>query len=426
MLRCIQGVFGYQKSRTFTIDDISRTNKTIHIRDSKSRFDRYTLLADRTLEILTEYWFKCGRPTGILFQSSWTGDYLVRDSVNQFFRESAKRAAIQKMVDSRIYGYTCCECIDEYYDAVTGWFKRAYNWDVKKEDVLFYNGTNDAVEVALRAFAGEGVGVIITKPLYGPLVAGIKNAGCEVVTTKFEIQDGKYRFDFNDLEEKAKDPNNKVFLLCNPHNPTGRVFDEQELKTIADICRRHDVVIVCDEVHADIVRENVKFQPIAKVAGGQGIVTATAISKSFNCAGLLMTNMIIQDEALRKEYAAKAGMKMTSSFGVAAVIAAYTKCDDWLREVNLYLDKNIEWALNFLKEKMPKVKVIPPEGTYMLWMNFEDYGITPAEIRRRIYYDANVILEEGASFDDENGAYYERICLSTRFDIVKQAFEDIE
>lgn len=333
--------------------------------------------------------------------------------------------AMHKMADNNIYGYTCCECIDEYYDAVTGWFKKAYGWNVKKEEVFYYNGTNDAVEHVLRTFAGAGAGVILTKPLYGPLVSCVKNVGCMITATRLEIKDDKYRLDFEDLEEKAKDPNNKIFLLCNPHNPTGRVFDREELETIVDICRRNNVIIVSDEVHSDIIREGITFEPISKVAEGKGVITATAISKSFNCAGLLMSNIIIQDPQIRQKYVEKTGMKMTSSFGVAAVIAAYTQCDDWLSQVNQYLDKNVEWAIQFLKKKMPKVKVLAPEGTYILWMDFEAYGISHEEIRKRIYYDANVVLEDGTSFDDEKGTYFQRICLSTRLDIVKQAFERI-
>lgn len=333
--------------------------------------------------------------------------------------------ALHRVADQNIYGYTGCECGGNYFETVAAWFNRAYDWQVSPDEIVYFNGTNDAIETAVKALTKKGDGVIVSKPLYGPMVASVIKAGCKVINSSLKIHDDRYCMDFEDFEEKVKNPENKIFLLCNPHNPTGKVFEVEELQRIVDICRKNHVIIISDDVHADFVRIGKSYTPIAKVSGGDGIITMTAISKSFNCAGLIMTNVVIQDAVLREKFIHEAGFRMTTPFGIAAVIAAYTECDDWLQQINEYLDSNIEWVMNFLKQRMPKVKCIAPEGTYIIWMDFSGYQISHEEIRKRIYKQANVVLEDGISFDNENGTYFQRICVSTQLAVVKEAFTRI-
>jgi cystathionine beta-lyase len=183
---------------------------------------------------------------------------------------------------------------------------------------------------------------------------------------------------------------------------------------MARICQEKGVIMVADEIHGDLIRRDKIFTPVAKVAASQDhILTCTAINKTFNVAGLHGTNMIIPNEKLRKVFQQEQRGVMASPFTIAAVIAAYTECEEWLEEIKEYFDGTIEWVMAFLKKEMPPVKFVRPEGTYIFWMDFRAYGLSPEEIRKKIYVDANVILESGVMFDPDRGAGFERICLSS-------------
>ncbi len=334
--------------------------------------------------------------------------------------------AMHGVAEHGIYGYSL-NYKSDYNDAIISWFKRRMNWTILPEEITYIDGTVKALREIILAFTNPGDGVIIQRPIYGPFTSVINMTGRTLVNNQMISEDGYYTIDFKDLEEKAKDPNNKLILLCNPHNPVGRIWREDELKEISRICLENDVLIATDEIHGDLIRKEETFIPMATLVDNSNLITCTAVNKTFNLAGLHCTNVVIKNKELRDKFNAQAGMNMPTPFAIAALVAAYSEegSEIWLEELKEYLDGNIDFAINFLKENMPKVKVRRPEGTYVLWMDFRDYGISADEIHDRIYRKANVLLEWGAMFDPDNGDGFERICLPSPRSIIKEAFERI-
>lgn len=266
---------------------------------------------------------------------------------------------------------------------------------------------------------------MITRPVYGPFTNAIEENNRRVVNSGLINKDGYYTMNFEDMEEKAKDPQVTAFLLCSPHNPCGRVWTEEELKRLSDLCVRNNMVLISDEVHCDIVRKGVEFIPAGRVCNPQNTVVLTAINKTFNCAGLACSHAVIADKVLRGKYEKAAGFRMPSPFAIAALIAAYTEGDEWLEQVLQYIDGTIDWAVDFIHENLPKVKVNKPEGTYVLWMDFRGTGLSLKEVHDRIYNKANVVLEPGTMFGEEEGSGFERICLPSSRTVIKEAFQRI-
>ncbi|MEG0020601.1 MAG: aminotransferase class I/II-fold pyridoxal phosphate-dependent enzyme, partial [Oscillospiraceae bacterium] len=334
------------------------------------------------------------------------------------------KAEIQKVVDFNLYGYTTLHpsFSGEYFSAVTGWFKRHFNWDISPEEVIYMDGTISAVKHALLAFSKEGDGVLINRPIYTPFTKTILSTNRRVVNSALINNDGYYTIDFEDFEKKAALPDTTCFILCNPHNPTGRIWSDADLVKMYNICKKNNVVVIADEIHGDLIRNDSAFHPLATLVGKENLVSCTAANKTFNLAGLKATNVIIQDSTLRSKYMAEVGLLMLSPITAAAVIGAYNGGEEWLSQLKTYLDGTIDWVMDFCKTNLPKMKCSRPEGTYIFWMDFNGYGLSPQEISRKIYFDANVVLEGGLMFDPENGGGFERICLSTRREIVKEAF----
>ncbi|MBY0098053.1 MalY/PatB family protein [Mesobacillus maritimus] len=332
--------------------------------------------------------------------------------------------ALHKTVDHKIFGYSIFP--PEYFEAIQHWFKKRHDRDIKKEEIVYSPGTVHAVNVAVRALTKPGDGIIIQRPVYPPFTSAVEGNGRIVRNNALKAdENGYYTIDFEDFEAKAKEENTTMFILCNPHNPVGRIFKEEELKRLSDICAENGVIIVADEIHGDLIRQNQTFTPIAKVANQlDHIVTCTAINKTFNVAGLHCTNVIITNPEVRKTFSKAMGMHLPSPFTVSALIAAYREGEDWLEQLKEYLDGTMEWVVNFLAENMPNVKVTIPEGTYVMWMDFSRYNLTPEEVHDRIYNKANVLLEDGKMFGEE-GLQYQRICLPSPRPIIKEAFERI-
>jgi cystathionine beta-lyase len=333
--------------------------------------------------------------------------------------------ALHKLIDTKVFGYSSNLCAPEYAEAIIRWFKTKRDWEIKREEILYVNGTVEAIKQVILTFSDETDGVIIQPPIYSPFSFTIKRTKRRIVNNPLINNDGYYTMDYDDLEEKAKDPNTKILLLCNPHNPVGRVWKDEELKKISEICLKNNVIIVADEIHGDLIRKGQEFHPIATVVDNSNLITCTAINKTFNLAGLHCTNLVIKNPDLRAKVAETLGWCLPTPFAIAALIAAYNEGDEWLEQLIDYIDDNIDWVLNFLKEKMPKVKCFKPEGTYIIWMDFREYGLTAQEIHDKIYINANVFLEGGLQFDPENGAGFERICVPTTRALLQEALERI-
>lgn len=330
--------------------------------------------------------------------------------------------AMHRVADRRIYGYTMPT--SEYFESIITWFKKRHDWEIKKEEIVVSPGTVYALGVAVRAYTNPGDGVIIQRPVYAPFTTAIESNGRVVANSQMLVnEEGYYVADLKGFEEQAKKPENKMFILCNPHNPSGRIFDVEDLKEMARICKKYNVVIVADEIHGDLIRRDSKFVPIVKAADETDhIVTCTAINKTFNVAGLHATNVVISNPELRDKFKEELGMNLPTPYTVEAVIAAYTQGEEWLEELKEYLDGTIDWVMDFIKEHLPKVKCVRPEGTYIFWMDFSGYGLTAEEVHQKIYIDANVVLEGGKMFDPDHGDGFERICLSSPRSIIQEAF----
>lgn len=333
--------------------------------------------------------------------------------------------ALHKVVDHNMFGYSAHIFVPEYYEAIIKWFKEKRNWEIKKEEITYVNGTVEALKLAIEAFTDKGDGVIIQRPVYGPFTSTIIKTHRTIVNNQLINNDGYYTMDFDDLEEKAKDPNTKMLLLCNPHNPVGRIWSVEELQKLSEICRKNDILIVADEIHGDLLRVEKTFTPMASVADNSNIITCTAVNKTFNLAGLQCTNVIIANSNLREIFNDYIGFILPSPFAIGALIAAYNEGDDWLNQILEYIDGNIDWILGFLKERMPKVKCFRPEATYIMWMDFGAYGLTPEEIHKKIYVDANVVLEGGSMFDPNLGQGFERICVPASRTVIEEVFNRI-
>ncbi len=332
--------------------------------------------------------------------------------------------ALHKTVDHRIFGYSVFP--DEYYEAIQHWFNKRHNWQIEREEIVFSPGTVHALNVAVKALTKPGDGVIIQRPVYPPFTSSVEGNDRKVVNNALIADaDNYYTIDFEDFENKAKQEDNTMFILCNPHNPTGRVFTEEELVKMADICRRHNVVIIADEIHGDLVRKGQTFQPMAKlVEDDSHIITLTAINKTFNLAGLHCTNAVITDETLREKFSTEMGFQLSTPFTISALISVYNDGDEWLEQLKDYIDGTMQFTMDFLAEHMPKVKTSIPEGTYIMWLDFSGYGISADEIHDRIYNKANVVLEDGKMFGEE-GEMYQRICIPSPRPLIKEALERI-
>jgi len=371
--------------------------------------------------------------TGPRYMGKLAADRFDKDTISLYTADMdfrcppSVRDEIMKVAEHNIYGYTMLSPdVDmTYYNAVINWFGRKRNWNISPEDIYYVDGTIEAVKLAILAFTKPGEGVMFNRPIYTPFTRIIMSTGRQIVNSQLVNTDGYYTVDFDDFEEKAAQENTKMFILCHPHNPTGRVWSDEELVRMYDICTKHGVVVVSDEVHGDLTRKDVEFHPIATLVDGKNLITCTSASKTFNLAGLKPTNVIVSDPDIKRTYGRFIGMKMPSPFTIAAVIGAYNGGEEWLDQLRDYLDGTIDWVIDFCKESLPKMKCIRPEGSYILWMDFRDYGLSAEEIHKKIYVDANVLLEGGNLFDPDQGDGFERACLPTRRALIKEAFERI-
>lgn len=332
--------------------------------------------------------------------------------------------ALYATVDHRIFGYSIFP--EEYYNAIQNWFLRKHDWKILKEEIVYCPGTVLAVNKVVTAFTEAGDGIIIQRPSYPPFAGAVEGNERTLLNNPLkQDDDGKYQIDFDDFEEKAKLDTTKMFILCNPHNPTGRIFSDEDLLRLSDICKDNDVLLIADEIHGDIIRRDQSFSPVAALVDDtEHIITLTAINKTFNVAGLHCSNIIITDPDKRETFKNELGMQMPSPFTIAALIAAYNEGDEWLEQLNDYLDETIEFTASFLKENMPKVDFHIPEGTYVMWLDFSGYDISPEAVHDRIYNKANVLLEDGGMFGEE-GADFQRICLPSPRPMIKEALERI-
>jgi cystathionine beta-lyase len=317
-------------------------------------------------------------------------------------REMVRRA------EQGVYGYTIRT--PEFNGAVSGWLKRRHNWEIREEWLSSSTpGVVPALSLIVHAFTRPGDKVILQSPVYYPFYDVIRMNGRAVVDNALMLKDGRYEIDFELLERQAGD-GAKLLLLCSPHNPGGRVWTREELTRIGDICVRHGVVVVADEIHHDLVYRGRKHVPFASITDefAEISVTLIAASKTFNLAGLQAALAVIPSEELRKRYnqAVKTfSLHMEPYFGVSAVISSYTHGDEWLEQLIDYLQGNLDYLTGFLAERLPEIKVIIPDATYLVWMDCTAISADPSELKKLMYEEARVAFSDGSVFGKQNAGY---------------------
>lgn len=294
------------------------------------------------------------------------------------------RNAMKARIDKKILGYSML--LDpNYYMAVMDFMKRRHNHDTTFDNIIFSNGVITAMEVAVQKFTKHGDGIIINTPAYHPFDDSVRKFGRKAVYSPLLNDGGYYRFDYEDFEKKAKDPNNTMFFLCSPHNPTGRVWKEEELRKIAEICFENDVFIFSDEIHCDITRTGMKHIPLATLYPLQKrLLTATAPSKTFNLAGNQLSNILIPDTDIAQEWRMKMYCGMPNPVSIDACLTAYTECDGWLEQMRAYLDDNFKYVDYYLKKHLPEAGFTIPEGTYLCWIDLRAFNTSDLDMKKKI------------------------------------------
>ncbi len=321
--------------------------------------------------------------------------------------------ALHERVDRQIFGYSVYQSA-AYYEAVLGWFKRRFDWTLTPQNLFYSPGVVPAIGFLIDILSEPGDGIIIQPPVYYPFSNKILDYGRTVVTNPLHEENGYYTMDYADLAEKLSQPENKGLILCSPHNPVGRVWTPEELRQVVALCQQYDKWIISDEIHCDIIRQNQTHIPLEKLCpeAKNRIFTCTAPSKTFNLAGLQLSNIVINDpiaqEAWRQKMDTRIGLHGPNVFAITAAIAAYNEGEDWLQQVNQYIDANIAFAEQFLAQHLPKVRTTSCQGTYLMWLDFRAYGLSADELEQRMLTVAKVALDEGKMFGVQ-GQGFERV-----------------
>lgn len=335
--------------------------------------------------------------------------------------------AMAKRLLHGVFGYT--KVPQAYYDAIIGWFDRKHDFIINKDWILFTSGVVPALSAVIKALTEPGDKVLVQTPVYNCFFSSIRNDECEKAENELLYKDGTYSIDFDDLEKKAADPKVKVMLLCNPHNPVGRVWTRQELTRIGEICLRYDVIVVSDEIHCDLVYRGYEHIPFASISDEflQHSVTCTAPSKTFNLAGIQVANIIAADEDIRKKIDKALNVNEVCEinvFAIEALIAAYNEGDDWLDELKIYLYDNYKLLSEFFKEYLPHLPVLPLEATYLVWIDCSSLGLKSKEIVDKLLLKEKVWVNEGTMYG-EAGEGFIRINIATQRERLIRALKKI-
>ena len=334
---------------------------------------------------------------------------------------------LKKYIDTHILGYT--GPTEEYFDAVCGWMKRRNDWDIKKEEIVSTHGVVTALAVSVLAYTDPGDGVITMPPVYYPFSEVITDNHRRLINNPLQQIDGHYEINFEEFEQKIVDENVKLFLMCSPHNPVGRVWKEWELRKIGDICLKHNVLVVSDEIHSDFTYGDNVHHVFAALDERYAAITTTctAPSKTFNIAGLQISNIWISNPELRARFQAEvtaAGYSQVNLMGLVACQAAYETGEEWLKELKIYLAENLDYGRTFLKEELPEIKLTEPEGTYLLWLDFKSLGMKEEQLKDLVENKAKLWLDSGAMFGPD-GEGFERINIACPREILKQALTQL-
>ncbi len=331
--------------------------------------------------------------------------------------------ALQERAQHGIFGYTQPD--QAYLSAVTGWMKKRHGWHVEDSWIVTTQGVVPALHMLVKALTQPGDKVLIQRPVYYPFFSAIEKNACRIISNSLVLTDGQYHMDYDDLEAKTADPDVKVAILCNPHNPVGRVWTREELQRFGHICLRNHVRVISDEIHGDLVYPGVTFSPfaVADSAFQENSVVCTAPSKTFNLAGLQTSNIFIPDKKNRqkfKESLLANGLFGLNPFGMTACRVAYEEGEPWLEDLLNYLKNNLDALINFFEREIPEIRVIHPQGTYLVWFDCRSLGLDKHQLRNLFLNQARVFLDEGSLFGPE-GDGFERINIACPRSLLMEA-----
>lgn len=336
--------------------------------------------------------------------------------------------AVRRRAEHGVFGYTVVE--QEYYEAVINWFQRRHNWRIHREEILYTTGVVPAMSVAVKALTMPGEKVLILSPDYNCFFSSVRNNGCEVLETALKPVGDSFEVDWEDFEAKCADEKTTVFLLCNPHNPTGRVWTKAELSQMNAICLKYQVKVVSDEIHCELIMPDYQFQPFAAVSDlcRQNSVILNSPSKSFNIAGLQAANIICSQPEWRRRLDRAININEVcdlNPFGPVGLIAAYNESEDWIDELNQYLWGNYTFLRDFIGKNIPQWKVCRLEGTYLPWVDISATGISEQQLCDRLLSEAHVWVNPGTMYGPESGRGYIRLNIATQRSRLEEALNRI-
>ncbi|MCA0990603.1 MalY/PatB family protein [Pseudalkalibacillus hwajinpoensis] len=336
--------------------------------------------------------------------------------------------ALTTRIQHGIFGYSMPT--ENTKSAIQGWLNRRHNWSIQQDWIVFTPGVVPALSAAVNTYTEKGEKVVIQSPVYYPFRDMVEKSEREVVDNPLVRRNGKYEMDFHDLELKLADPEVKMLLLCNPHNPVGRVWKKEELIKLAELCLAYNVLIVSDDIHFDLIFKGYEHTLISSLSNeiAANTITCIAPSKTFNLAGMQLSTIIIPDEEKREKfntYMGKLGLFAPSPFGITAVEAAYNHGEEWLDDLMDYLQGNLSYLTTFINERLPQIDVIEPEGTYLVWLDFNKLNMSHEELEQFVQGEARLALDEGYIFG-EGGKGFERINIACPRSVLQEGLERLE
>ena len=335
--------------------------------------------------------------------------------------------ALKVRAEHGIFGYT--QIKDDYFAVLRNWFRTRHAWDIERSELIITPGVVFAIATAIRAFTEPGDAVLIQQPVYYPFANMIRQNERTLVDNPLRLIEGRYQIDFEDFEQKIVARGVKLFILCSPHNPVGRVWTHAELEQIAVVCLRHNVIVVADEIHEEFVRPGFRHIPFASLSEEAAAVTITCTSpsKTFNLAGLQISNIFIRNAELRRRFKdelSRTGYDEPNTLGLTGAKAAYEHCAAWLTELLAYLEENNARTKAFLAQHLPKVRLVEPEGTYLLWLDFSAYGLSDKELNEKLIRDAHLWLDDGPIFG-AGGSGFQRINIACPWSTLENGLEHL-
>ena len=335
---------------------------------------------------------------------------------------------IQAAVAHGIFGYS--DTKESYFTPLHDWFQNHFNWNIKKEWLIKTPGVVYAIALTIKAFTKEGDCVVIQQPVYYPFSECVNDNNRRLINNQLVYENGTYRIDFEDFESKIINENVKLFLLCNPQNPTGRVFTKDELTRLGEICIKHNVIVLSDEIHCDFTypgHTHTVFASISEEFANNSII-CTSPSKTFNMAGMQTSNIFIANKSIRDLFYHEldaSGYSQLTTLGLVACQSAYSNGYEWLNELKPYLKGNLDYARTFIKEKLPEIKLVEPEGTYLIWLDCSELGISYKELEKIVIDKAKLWLDGGIIFGKAT-ALFERINIACPRSVLVQALTNLE